>query len=134
MSVDLSKCKAGDKVELRNGKIVALVENFCSDRDKYPFAHKGYQSNWHGVDINGKSCIGDNECDIIRIIGKDKKKPCRKVVKCRIMRKDNDWWFSPKLANVDWFSDTMYSSQKNCIRGARRFCKRIGFECVIIYP
>jgi hypothetical protein len=69
MSVNLKKCKAGDKVQLRNGIIATLYVNLYADRVKYPFYHnKGNEHGFHAVSIDGKSCISMSDCDIVKII------------------------------------------------------------------
>lgn len=131
MSVDLRKCKVGDKVKLRNGTIARLFKNHITfDKDIYPYYHDGGCSLWYGVDANGKVCIDLPGQDIVRVIGQRAKRKVRKVAKCVIFEdcKRYGWHVYALLAG----SSECYTTRNNAIRGARRFCARIGFECEIV--
>ena len=72
MKLNLKKCKEGDKVQLRNGTIATIFNNTNEDNYRWPFYHDNGNNNrsFHAVDINGKSCIDMNKCDIVKVITK----------------------------------------------------------------
>lgn len=75
MSVDLSKCKVGDKVQLRNGKTANVI--FISENE---VAHDGLKeegwNRWFCNIYDGKSAHGsDPEFSIVKIINKSKRSP-----------------------------------------------------------
>ena len=52
-----------------------------------------------------------------------------KVAKCEVVSSILSLWRCEELGAE---SATYYASRKSAIHGARRFCKRIGFECEIV--
>ena len=127
MSVDLSKCKVGDKVQLRDGTVAKLFENKCRDNEKFPWFHdSGIEGGFIGVDNEGFCCIDWKEQDIVKVLTPHND---RKVAKFTIQG-DGAWWFLCKDLNV--CSPDTYTSSKSAIRAARRFCEKIGYECEII--
>ena len=105
--VDLSKCKSGDVVLLRNHKVAILAVNEGNDIDKYPFAHDSGGHLWHAVDIKGKSCIHDIENDVIDILRTDlpgeiltcePSIPLRDVFACHEVVKDDNYPSALKAA------------------------------------
>lgn len=70
MSVDLSKCKVGDKVKAANGKIgaVVLIDTLPSD---YPLLIKiNNMELWYSNDGVLAGCLSDNEKNIVEVISK----------------------------------------------------------------
>lgn len=133
MSIDLIKCMVGDKLKRRDGRIM-IIDSKNGQNNDYPVRchHNGNVNLCHWYSIDGKSCLNNDTYDIIRVVGSREPKPKRKVAKCEILDKGwGAWLFSVDNMRVESF---VYTSRKTCIRGARRFCKRIGFECVIINP
>ena len=60
------------------------------------------------------------------------KKP-RKVAKVEVFSQCDRWiWRIASIGTATVLSRYEYSSRKASIRGARRFCKTIGFECEIV--
>lgn len=126
MSVDLSKCKVGDKVQLRNGKVVKLFENKNGDNKKFPWYHNGGVPNgFVGVDNEGFCCIYWKEQDIVKVLTRHND---RKVAKCVISNGYDPVFTINSFGITSW----RYTTRKNAIRGAQRFCKRIGYECEIV--
>lgn len=58
--------KVGDKAKTRNGRVVTITE--VDETPDYPFAHDMGGGRYHAVDPNGKSCIGDDESDIVESV------------------------------------------------------------------
>ena len=124
MSVDLSKCKIGDKVQLRNGKVANIV--FV---DKRYIAHNGREKEkWLCNIHDGESSFGsDPKFSIVKVLTRHND---RKVAKCIVWEDCQRWgWHCYSLRAS---SSEAYTTRKNAIRGARRFCKRIGYECEIV--
>jgi len=122
MSVDLSKCLVGDKVQLRNGMVVEI--NFIDFGSEYPYKTEGISWDTYGFIWSSKD---ESLWDIVKVITPSKDK---KVAKCRI----TDDFGRETIFSIDSFGihSWPYTTRKNAIRGARRFCKRIGFECEIV--
>ena len=128
MSVNLSKCKVDDKVKLRNGKIARII--MVGWGGSYPVAHDSGKNCYHGVTINGKSCMDDDENDIVKVITQSKD---NKVAKFLIRKNFIISGFYYSLSKIGgMYVEMNYCNRRNAIRGARRFCKRIGFECEIV--
>ena len=124
MSVDLSKCKVGDKVNLMNGTVAELTS--VTNCTLYPFIHDNGNGGYHGCGKDGKSCINEDAKDIVSRVGVPPAK--RKVATFEIERDGFAWHASCYLGM--WCSEN-YANKRNAIRGAKRFCARIGHECVI---
>ena len=59
------------------------------------------------------------------------KKP-RKVAKISVFKFGKYHWSSSSFGHVTVATWRDYSTRESAIRGARRFCKTIGFECEIV--
>lgn len=126
MSVDLSKCKVGDKVQLRDGTIANVIEdNELWECQIFPIVHDEGGNGYHAVKLDGTSCCGDRRVDIVRVLPRHND---RKVAKCIVTNEFGYVFIIHSLGITSW----KYSSRNNAIRGARRLCKRIGFECEIV--
>lgn len=105
--VNLSKCKPGDAVLLRNRKVAILTANNNNDADKDHFAHDAGGRLWHAVDIHGKSCIDDTENDVIgilctsspgKILTREPSMTLRDMFACHEVVKDDDYPSALKVA------------------------------------
>jgi hypothetical protein len=61
-------------------------------------------------------------------------KPKRKVAKCAIVHySDRMYYFAiRKFIYTDCLTSKFYTTQKSALRGARRFCKAIGYEMEVV--
>ena len=56
----------------------------------------------------------------------------QKVAKCGVDKTAGKWWWFAKAGICDCFSmPTEYTRRRDAIRGAKRFCASIGYECEI---
>ena len=56
----------------------------------------------------------------------------RRVVKCEIDETAGKWGWFAKIGICDCFSvPTEYTRRRDAVRGAKRFCASIGYECEI---
>ena len=56
----------------------------------------------------------------------------QKVAKCGVDKTAGKWWWFAKTGICDCFSmPTEYTRRRDAIRGAKRFCASIGYECEI---
>lgn len=90
-------------------------------------------------------CVGkiafSKECKLLEKCGKNygnvvfqyARPAKRKVAKCEICkwRRVGGYYFCTDIRHVDCASRD-YASRKAAIRGARRFCKSIGYKCEIV--
>lgn len=58
--------KLGDKVNLRSGAVATIIET--TGANVLPFAHDCGQSRYHAVTASWKSCLGDDDMDIVSVV------------------------------------------------------------------
>lgn len=57
----------------------------------------------------------------------------KKLAKVRVFKLDTDsYWFGTKVAGVEATSIAFFKSRASAIRGAKRFCKSIGYEFELV--
>jgi len=125
MSVDLSKCKVGDMVITRCERTVSLVD--IQKTCKYPFLFSDRITRTK----EGLTYIGcSNPDDIISLFAPAK--PAKRKVATFEIKPNTQYagWFEARCFLGMWVKMN-YTKKSNAIRGAKRFCEKIGFECVI---
>ena len=125
MSVDLSKCKVGDTIQSENGDVHKITATNCCDA--FPFGtDTGYCFGAKGNYLTS----GSHYLDIVAVA---QRKPANRKVATFEIKKGcpypSMWNAFSKIAGMNVVFN--YGTKKDAIRGARRFCKTIGFECVI---
>lgn len=117
---------------LRNGDIVKMIRRGEGFDETYTKVDVIYFSDKMYRTLDGRCPFMSDEFDIVEVDYslKKKTKKCKNVIKVRIFRDDSGcWWFESIGLNV---VSKYYSSKSSCVRGAKRFCKKIDFECKIV--
>lgn len=122
MSVDLSKCKVGDKCVTRCGKKVSITE--IDMELSYPIICSDEVSR----NLSGEFLSEDvYELDIVSVCEQARRNVAKvKLLNCGDGRICAEIWIE------SWKIDKFFSSRRSAIRGARRFFKLIGFECEVV--
>ena len=123
MSIDLSKCKVGTVCKTREGKTLEVTEIFPSL--PYPITFSdGRTRTFQGKYFQGARIF----LDIVSICKPER----RKVAKVEAVPYSVDGFDAEMNIGNFSFSLGTYSSRRCAIRGARRFCALIGFDCEVV--
>jgi len=130
MSVDLSKCKVGDKCMTRRGETVKLTN--ISASHGFPFTFDDCLSR----DVNGYWLGLGQETDIDDIVSVCKLER-RKVAKVKIHTVIQDsakpfYQWTCDIGSQSVLGREGYSLKRSAIRGAIRFCALIRFDCEVV--
>lgn len=92
-------------------------------------------SNTKGRSVRVGQLLSNNESSSIESCTSESNIPNRKVAKVEIMFPKNSWCryiYRALIGKHYVCSDDTYSSRRTAIRGAKRFCDNIGYECEIV--
>jgi len=121
MSVDLSKCKVGDRLKKRNGATVTVINVL------YTMTYPILCDDCYSRTYSGRFAISETDHrDIVSVCKPDRKRVASVYVETTSFQSEVVVLFG----NFRWTG--YYANRRNALRGARRFCALIGFKCEVV--